>query len=127
MKSTFQNQAFYNIVLAGLCILLCWNLVILVLTSQMLLLLALVLQVSLLFLLLTKHQYARLGLLTLAVLWIAGPALSITGSVLKLFTGEDPANLILPLTGRLLILFLGMTLYHYTKTTVVVEGDAVMR
>ncbi len=124
IKTIFNNLTFYAIIIALLLILLCWNLYTFFVTNNFIPLIPAAVLAVVLTLVLTRHKHAKLGNKIWSIILIVGPLLSIIGKAVKIFLG-NPLNEISPLVLQLIILFIGLAVYHYNGLTVEVkEFDA---
>jgi hypothetical protein len=121
-KTIFKNQSFYGLLIAALGILLCWNLWTFWISRSLIALIPVIVQIILLVLVLTKSKHAKLGINIWAIILIAGPSLSILGKTIKVLLGDDVLSKIVPLLIQIVILFAGLVIYHYNKTTVEVKN-----
>lgn len=120
-KTIFNNQTFHGLLIAALGILFCWNLYTYLISKSLIALIPAIVQVIVLVLVLTKNKHAKLGIKIWAIILIVGSSLSILGKTIQLLAGDDLLGKIVPLMVQIVILFAGLTIYHYNSTTVEVK------
>ena len=120
-KTIFNNQTFKGLIIAALAVLLCWNTYTFLISQSLIALIPAFVQLIVLILILTQNKYAKIGITVWSIILIVGPSLSILGKTLKVLAGDDILSKIGPLLIQIVILFAGLTIYHYNKTTVEVK------
>ncbi len=90
-------------------------------TQNLIALIPAVVQLIILILILTKNKHAKLGIKIWSILLIVGPSLSILGKTIQILLGDDVLGKVGPPIIQILILFAGLTIYHYNTTTVEVK------
>lgn len=120
-KTVFKNQTFHALLLVGIGVLLSWNLYIFSISQNLIALIPATVQVYVLVLVLLKNKNAKLGIKIWSILLIVGPSLSILGKTVQVLLGDEVLSKIGPLIIQILILFVGLTVYHYNNTTVEVK------
>lgn len=121
-KTVFTNQTFYTLILLGIGILISWNLYIFSISQNLIALLPTFVQFILLVLIMSKSKHAKLGIKIWAIVLIVGPSFSIVGKTIQVLLGDDVIGKVGPLVIQILILFAGLTIYHYNNTTVEVKN-----
>lgn len=120
-KTVFNNQAFHTLLLVGLGVLLCWNLYTFSISQNLIALIPAIVQVVVLVLVLMKHKHAKLGIKIWAIILMVGPGLSILGKTIKLLIGDDMTSQIGALGIQVVILLVGLSIFHFNNTTVAVK------
>lgn len=117
-KTLFANSNFYYGVIVYLIILLIWN-ILTVIRGNILGLLPAFIQIALVMLIITKNQYAKIGLkfFSLVVLIVA-PVLQLLSILLKASIGEHSAGNVNKLFFSLLSFALGIIVLVLTNKTV---------
>ena len=109
-KTKFKNLTFYRLLVGYLIILLIWNGYVIV-SGNIIGVLPLLVQLTLLFLIFDKNKLAKLGIKIWSIILIIGPGLSISGGLIKVLVGENfdfkktLSNLIILVTGILVFYF----------------------
>ena len=86
-KANFKNKTFYSIVITFLCGLLLYNIVQIDERTMPLIIFPIVIQISLLILILTKNQYAKIGIKIWSIVFlIVASGLQLAGRFLNDFT-----------------------------------------
>ncbi|OKL41590.1 hypothetical protein A3841_11155 [Pontibacter flavimaris] len=122
-RSYFTNTLFYWVIILILSLLLIWNLYLTFAYSRLAGLLPIAIQVSLLALILKKHEFAKNGIKIWAIIFlIAGPGLQFLGRLLRnLAESFTSADLQYYITTGATILVGVAILYYTNKTVEVVE------
>ncbi|PRX53736.1 hypothetical protein [Flagellimonas meridianipacifica] len=120
-KTVFKNETFHVLLVVALSLFICWNLYTLVLVKNYFTIVPLLVQAIVLAFVLTRDKGAKMAIKVWSILLIIGPGLSILGKTIKIFFEEDIVSLIGPLFLQIVLLVIGLTIYHYNDTTVNVE------
>ena len=120
-KTVFSNKIFYTLLLVGLGVLLCWNLYTFSISQNLIALIPALVQIIVLILVLMKDKHAKLGIKIWSIILMVGPGLSILGKTIKLLLGDDMASEIGALGIQVLILLVGLAIFHFNNTTVDVK------
>ena len=117
METVFKNRWFYRLLIAYIFLLLIWN-TYMVVTGNLLGLIAIVIELALLYLLFNKHRLAKTAIHFWAIIMIIGPGLSILGKLIKVATGDDLNFMVDSLVQNLLLFTFGLIIYYFNKKTV---------
>ena len=120
-KAVFKNQYFYFVVIMFLVLLLIWNSYVVFLGSYVGLI-PILIQLVLLFLILTKNPYSKIGLKFFSVIFLIGASgLQVVSALLKASIGEFETVNGNKLLFSLLNLAIGIIILVYTNKTVIVS------
>ncbi|WP_223034333.1 hypothetical protein [Hanstruepera marina] len=122
MKETVFNSQLYKIfVILLLSLLVLWNIYTFLVSDSTPSILRAVFQFLILMLIFTKSQYAKLGIKIFAALLIISSSITFIGGLIKIYFDQDLMSIILTLIVPLILLILGIVIYHYCVTTVTVK------
>jgi len=117
METVFRNKWFYRLLIAYIFLLLIWN-TYMVVTGNFLGLIAVVIELALLYLLFNKHRWTKMAIHFWAIIMMIGPGLSILGKLIKMATGDDLNFMVDSLVQNLLLFTFGFIIYYFNKKTV---------
>ncbi|MBZ9730325.1 hypothetical protein LB467_11570 [Salegentibacter sp. JZCK2] len=120
METVFENKWFYKLLITYIFLLLIWN-TYMVITGNFLGLIAVVIEIALLYLLFNKHRLTKIVIHFWAILLMIGPGLSIIGLVIKLTSGDNLNRMADDLVQYLLLFTFGVLIYYFNKKTVFVR------
>ena len=127
MKTKFHNRTFFVLVIIVLSGLLFYNALTLLTTGNLIALLPLVFQGTLLALILTSHKYTRPILKVWAIILIISAGFWLFGRSLKILVGDDVTSSIVPGIFRVVLLLLGLYIYGNVKESVTIEEIPEMK
>ncbi len=117
METVFKNKWFYRLLIIYIFLILIWN-TYMVISGNFLGLIAVVIELALLYLLFNKHRLAKTAINFWAIIMMLGPGLSIIGKLIKLATGDDLNFMVDSLVQNLLLFTFGLVIYYFNKKTV---------
>lgn len=117
-KTIFKNQLFFYMLVSYLIIMICWNSYT-VISGNLIGIIPIVVQLTVLYLIIDKHKYAKIGIKIWSILLIAGPSLSIFGGLLKMLADVD--FVINKLIQNILILTIGIFIFYFNEKTLEVS------
>ncbi|MBI6120231.1 hypothetical protein [Salegentibacter maritimus] len=117
MEAVFKNKWFYWLLITYIFLLLIWN-TYMVVTGNLMGLIAVVIELALLYLLFNKHKLAKTAIHFWAIIMMIGPGLSIIGKLIKVVTGDDLNLMVNSLAQNLLLFTFGLIIYYCNKTSV---------
>jgi len=117
-KTIFKNQLFFYILVSYLIIMIFWNSYT-VISGNLIGIIPIVVQLIVLYLIIDKHKYAKIGIKIWSILLIAGPSLSILGGLLKMLADVD--LVINKLIQNILILTIGILIFYFNEKTLEVS------
>ncbi len=119
MKTYFNSITFYWILLSSISLLLVINLLTFVITLNPIALLPILIQSLLLFLIFTKHKYAKIGVKIWTIIFlIIANGLQLLGIILQVVGGENPNKTILDFVGLIILILIGVAILVFTNKTV---------
>lgn len=124
METVFKNRWFYKLLIIYILLILIWN-TYMVISGNYLGLIAVVIELILLYLLFNKHRLAKMAIHFWAIIMMVGPGLSITGKLIKMATGDDLNFMVDSLVQNLLLFTFGLLIYYFNKRTVFVQEREV--
>ena len=125
-KTVFKNRLFYILLIGLIVIFLTYNCHVLIKSSDIYVLIPILIEIALLILILTKNQYARLSILIWAVIaLIIGFGFELIASLIDDFNTKFQATRIESLIYNTLGLVAGILIIDYTKRTVIVVSSSV--
>ena len=89
-----------------------------VVTGNLMGLIAVVIELALLYLLFNKHKLTKTAIHFWAIIMMIGPGLSIFGKLIKVVTGDDLNLMVNSLVQNLLLFTFGLIIYYCNKTSV---------
>lgn len=123
METLFKNKWFYRLLIAYIFLLLIWN-TYMVVTGNLLGLIAVVIELVLLYLLFNKHRLAKMAIHFWAIIMMIGPGLSLIGKLIKVISGDDLNTMIDSIVQNSLLFTFGLIIYYFNKKTVfIVESS----
>jgi len=120
MKTVFRNKWFYRLLIIYIFLLLIWN-SFMVIKGDYLGLIAVIIELFLLYLLFNKHKLAKPAIMVWAVFLIIGPGLVLLGKLIKFGIGDELNSDLDELIKHLLLLTFGIIIYYFNKTTVLIQ------
>jgi hypothetical protein len=84
-------------------------------------LIAVIIELFLLYLLFNKHKLAKPAIMVWAVFLIIGPGLVLLGKLIKFGIGDELSSGLDELIKHLLLLTFGIIIYYFNKTTVLIQ------
>ncbi|WP_339648655.1 hypothetical protein [uncultured Salegentibacter sp.] len=121
METVFKNKWFYRLLIIYIFLILIWN-TYMVISGNYLGLIAVVIELALLYLLFNKHRLAKMAIHFWAIIMMVGPGLSIIGKLIKIAMGDDLNFMVDSLVQNLLLFTFGLLIYYFNKKTVFVRG-----
>lgn len=121
METVFKNKWFYRLLIIYIFLILIWN-TYMIISGNYLGLIAVVIELTLLYLLFNKHRLAKMAIHFWAIIMMVGPGLSIIGKLIKIATGDDLNFMVDSLVQNLLLFTFGLLIYYFNKKTVFVRG-----
>jgi hypothetical protein len=125
MKTVFKNKTFFYLLISFICILLLWNLYALISAGSIWAIVAVLIQIVLLILIVTNHQYARISIIAWTIIAFVGSCiLGLLASLLDIGndlidkTKSTDTNYIV---FKLIQLIIGILILDFTRRTVKVE------
>jgi hypothetical protein len=129
MKTVFKNKTFFYVLIGFISFFLLWNLYTLISTGNIWALLPISIQIVLLILIFTNHQYARVSIIVWAIVaFVGSSAAGLLASLLDIgndlidSTKVTDTNYIIQ---KLTQLVLGVLILDFTRRTVKVERVGV--
>ncbi|WP_037320054.1 hypothetical protein [Salegentibacter sp. Hel_I_6] len=120
METVFKNKWFYRLLIIYIFLILIWN-TYMVISGNYLGLIAVVIELALLYLLFNKHRLAKMAIHFWAIIMMVGSGLSILGKLIKVATGDDLNFMVDSLVQNLLLFTFGLLIYYFNKKTVFVR------
>ncbi|PKD20207.1 hypothetical protein APR41_14590 [Salegentibacter salinarum] len=124
METVFKNRWFYRLLIIYIFLILIWN-TYMVISGNYLGLIAVVIELALLYLLFNKHRLAKMAIHFWAIIMMVGPGLSIIGKLIKMATGDDLNFMVDSLVQNLLLFTFGLLIYYFNKKTVFIQEREV--
>jgi hypothetical protein len=125
-KTVFKNRLFYILLIGFIIIFLIYNSYVFIKSSDIYVLIPILIEIALLILILTKNQYAKLSILIWAVIaLIIGFGFELIASLIDDFNTDFQATEIDSLIYNTLGLIAGILIIDYTKRTVSVASSSV--
>lgn len=122
MKETvFYNQTFKVFVISLLLLLVLLNAYNFINGDSLSSILRAVFQFLVLMLIITKSQYAKIGIAIFSVILIVGSSISLIAGLIKIYFNQNLMSLLLTVFLPIVLLILGIIVYHYNVTTVKVK------
>lgn len=119
MKTHFNNITFYWIIISLISLLLLLNLSTFIVTINPIALLPIIIQSVLLYLIFTKHKYAKIGIKIWTILFlIIGNGLQLLGAILQIIEGGNPNTTILDYLKFLILILIGVGILIFTNKTI---------
>ena len=119
MKTYFNNITFYWILISLISLLLLLNLLTFIVTINPIALLPIIIQSVLLYLMFTKHKYAKIGIKIWTILFlIIANGLQFLGAILQIIGGGNPNTTILDYLKFLILILIGVGILIFTNKTI---------
>lgn len=119
MKTYFNNITFYWILISSISLLLLINVITFISTLNPIALLPITIQSVLLYLMFTKHKYAKIGIKIWTILFLMiANGLQLLGAILQIIGGGNPNTTILDYLKFSILILIGVIILIFTNKTI---------
>jgi len=119
MKTYFNNITFYWILISSISLLLLINVITFISTLNPIALLPIIIQSLLLFLIFSKHKYAKIGIKIWTILFLLiANGLQLLGAILQTISSTNPNITMLDYLKFIVLIVIGVAILVFTNKTV---------